>query len=493
MMMATAVVFCTKPVDSPHDVLKKAPVWSPCDNDPGLLCARIAVPPDPGKGGPRPSLQLTGHLTNPHLPVQQVFFFDPGGPGLSPGTTMRELLTRFPALDEEGVLVLGVEPLSSALPNRPDCVQATNDNTCEGYFQLLSAAITPESVRRIDAVRDALGVEKISFIGFSYGSVTATQYARSYPKNIRALILDGVVSDLRLLSNKQSRPPTARISDGTGASRLLDERLQVDCHTACSPKRVRSQWVSTLQRLRHQVFRREGLEISYTSAVSAMIELLELPDSSGIARKTSELKKVVLDGQGDVGEAVVFRAANSSRAPLNLPAQWTICSDSGALRKWTPDAVRLWASQNFERTAGFAPFFAQDSQACGAIRARSVPLIQAPLPAVPTLIFAASEDIITPAEHTHELWSQVRRGVLVTSHTPQHLSASSASCARQAFATFLHSPPDARSLIACQPPRTELRSRLYSVGSRQGTMGDAIFPNGGAWEPGAGYSSPISE
>ncbi|QOY62749.1 alpha/beta fold hydrolase [Lysobacter sp. H21R4] len=51
---------------------------------------------------------------------------------------------------------------------------------------------TTDAVRDLDAVRAALGVEKINLVGVSYGTRVAQQYAARYPAHTRSVVLDGV-------------------------------------------------------------------------------------------------------------------------------------------------------------------------------------------------------------------------------------------------------------------------------------------------------------
>jgi pimeloyl-ACP methyl ester carboxylesterase len=47
--------------------------------------------------------------------------------------------------------------------------------------------------RDMDALRSALGVDRISFYGASYGTLLGAQYAQLYPGRIRAVVLDSVM------------------------------------------------------------------------------------------------------------------------------------------------------------------------------------------------------------------------------------------------------------------------------------------------------------
>ncbi|SQI39970.1 Tripeptidyl aminopeptidase precursor [Serratia plymuthica] len=52
---------------------------------------------------------------------------------------------------------------------------------------------TDEAVNDVDIIRAALGEDKLNAIAFSYGTQVAALYAERFPKNIRALVFDGVM------------------------------------------------------------------------------------------------------------------------------------------------------------------------------------------------------------------------------------------------------------------------------------------------------------
>jgi pimeloyl-ACP methyl ester carboxylesterase len=71
---------------------------------------------------------------------------------------------------------------------------------------------TSIAVRDLDAVRVALGYERINLYGVSYGTRVAQHYLRRFPERTRAVILDGVVP-----------PNVALVADGAlQAQRALD-------------------------------------------------------------------------------------------------------------------------------------------------------------------------------------------------------------------------------------------------------------------------------
>lgn len=58
---------------------------------------------------------------------------------------------------------------------------------------------TSVAVRDLDAVRAALGYERINLYGVSYGTRVAQHYLRRYPQRTRSVILDGVVPPEQIL------------------------------------------------------------------------------------------------------------------------------------------------------------------------------------------------------------------------------------------------------------------------------------------------------
>lgn len=60
-------------------------------------------------------------------------------------------------------------------------------------LEFLANVGTVNVARDLDRLRAALGDEKLTFLGYSYGTRIGTTYAEQFPQNVRALILDGVI------------------------------------------------------------------------------------------------------------------------------------------------------------------------------------------------------------------------------------------------------------------------------------------------------------
>jgi len=61
------------------------------------------------------------------------------------------------------------------------------------YGEDLRLYSTEQAARDMDAIRAAVGDDKLSYLGYSYGTLLGAVYAQLYPRNIRAMVLDGAV------------------------------------------------------------------------------------------------------------------------------------------------------------------------------------------------------------------------------------------------------------------------------------------------------------
>ena len=146
---------------------------------------------------------------------------NPGGPGGSGVDTAiglaltlpLELLARFDIVgfDPRGVgLSTPVECISDSLkddinaaeptPRSPEEIDEALDlseevgNGCEDkYGDELGNFNTTYTARDMDRLREALGDEQLTYLGYSYGTTLGSTYAELFPDRVRALVLDGAV------------------------------------------------------------------------------------------------------------------------------------------------------------------------------------------------------------------------------------------------------------------------------------------------------------
>ncbi len=131
---------------------------------------------------------------------------NPGGPGNSALDTVQEVEKLLPAEVLATFDIIGVEPRAVGATELPcqfaSIVATIPDGTIAEVFRAYRAACakragnlaahvdTVSSARDIDRVRDAMGEDKISFVGLSWGSYLGAVYAQLFPSHIRAFLAD---------------------------------------------------------------------------------------------------------------------------------------------------------------------------------------------------------------------------------------------------------------------------------------------------------------
>jgi pimeloyl-ACP methyl ester carboxylesterase len=213
--------------------------WKPCPDIPKQLvgrgasnmsydCATVAVPQDWGNPGKGDKFQIQMIRVRSKSQTRRVgsLLINPGGPGGS-GVDMAVYLSYGPALGglptevTDKFDIIGFDPrgvgrsnpvkcistqdqdASFAAPPDPadqasfDSLVALNKKIAAGcgdkYGAQLPLFSTEQAARDIDAMRVAVGDAKLTYLGFSYGTLLGATYAQLFPKNIRAMVLDGAV------------------------------------------------------------------------------------------------------------------------------------------------------------------------------------------------------------------------------------------------------------------------------------------------------------
>ena len=195
--------------------------WKSCSDDSldPLQCARLSVPFDynnPSKGSF--SLKLVKHPAKIRTQRIGSMLVNPGGPGFG-GTTLAENAdSYFSSTLIDTFDIIGWDPRGTGESTPAvDCVDDydkyfTSDPSPETEAQqqvlvdaskafnaecekksgeILPYISTNSTARDMDMIRAALGEEKITYFGFSYGSELGATWATMFPNNVRAAVLDG--------------------------------------------------------------------------------------------------------------------------------------------------------------------------------------------------------------------------------------------------------------------------------------------------------------
>lgn len=141
----------------------------------------LLVPGGPAQSGVENHAFLVGRISQRLLATYDVVGFDPRGARHSSPITCKHV--EVPPFLPDLLSDAGYAKASAQVrTGTQECLTALGDRA--SLFGTTSAAAD------IDAIRVALGEEKLTFVGGSYGAKLGAEYARRYPGNIRAAVLD---------------------------------------------------------------------------------------------------------------------------------------------------------------------------------------------------------------------------------------------------------------------------------------------------------------
>jgi pimeloyl-ACP methyl ester carboxylesterase len=192
-------------------------VWRDCYD--GFECGRMQVPLDhsrPRSGDIEIALIRAPALDQSNkLGSLLVNFGGPGGPGVE---GVLNSVSFFPQELQDHFDIIGFDPRGVGQSSAVDCVDDFSefpllDSTpgpraysqqiefwrefardCQRRSSSLIQFVNTESAARdMDLIRAELGDEKLTYIGFSYGTLLGSAYAELFPDRIRAIVLDGVL------------------------------------------------------------------------------------------------------------------------------------------------------------------------------------------------------------------------------------------------------------------------------------------------------------
>lgn len=225
-----------------------APTWRACPEVPDELvgrgaqgmryeCTRIAVPRNWGTGAATGATAGPGTGQTFEIALIRVrserqhdrigsLVVNPGGPGASGVDTAVYLsfgsgFGGLPAAVTDRFDIVGFDPRGVARSSPVKCISDADLDASFGYdpdpesqasfdgFADLNTRVgrrcgdrygdqlplygTEQAARDMDAVRAAVGDEKLTYLGYSYGTLLGATYAQLYPQRVRALVLDGAV------------------------------------------------------------------------------------------------------------------------------------------------------------------------------------------------------------------------------------------------------------------------------------------------------------
>ncbi|KAH8887160.1 alpha/beta-hydrolase [Thozetella sp. PMI_491] len=185
-------------------------------------CGTLAVPIDHNNPSADSTLDLwvSRRKANGTAGSQGTFFFNNGGPGAASSTFWPYVTLGLPVFSQallEAFDIIAIDPRGIGLSTPIQCDHelwnaapksfATDDESfaalvdwnkkfsascAERTGPLFNFFDTVSTVKDYDLVREVLGVDKIHFAGYSYGTLQGQVYAELYPERVGRFVLDGL-------------------------------------------------------------------------------------------------------------------------------------------------------------------------------------------------------------------------------------------------------------------------------------------------------------
>jgi pimeloyl-ACP methyl ester carboxylesterase len=388
----------------------------------------VMNPGGPGGSGVDYLPNLVPDLTN-LLQHFDIVGFDPRGVGSS--DTVRCIADS----DLDKNFAYEPDPVSQSSWDGWVALQRRMADSCQTKFgEDLTLYATVQAAQDMDVVRSALGDQKFTYLGFSYGTLLGAVYAQLHPENVRAMVLDGAVD------------PTATSTEAAeGQAKGFQQALTNfttwcagnarQCDIAADPQGQVTKALTTAQT--NPVKARDGravtkglvfygiVEALYSqqiwSYLGSAIQDLNGGDPTAILRLSDFYTERDTSGH----YSTLFNAANSA---VN-------CADADYP---TVDEARALQSQWRAKYPLFGGFMAAGITTCAVWPAKKDPYPTGTAKcAPPILVVGTTGDPATPYASTQKLADMLGVGQVLTWEGSQHTAYPDTTCIRNAVDNYL--------------------------------------------------------
>ena len=330
---------------------------------------------------------------------------------------------------------VGADPFVDGSPVREADLVATSlafADACSLHSGwLLPYLGTVNAARDMDALRAALGVPALTYLGFSYGTALGAEYLSLFPGHVRAMVLDGDIDPALSFTE-------ASIQQGASFEASYQEfvaqcKAETSCPLGSDPDAIIS---SLLTDLAAHPVAIGGQTVGRGLALTALAAAMYDPTSWGLFYSAfSEASDGSMGGLEYLADTLVGRGPGGYDPSTEANAAIN-CADHAA-----PDSLAGYDSlaRSVQATE---PHFGQD-EVYSMLPCTFWPF-HGPAPAAlhvtaapPVLLVGATHDPATPYAWSQALQTQIAGSVLLTRDGYGHTSYPYSACVRSAVDAYL--------------------------------------------------------
>lgn len=398
------------------------------------LGSLVVNPGGPGGSGLEFLPQFALEATDDLLDRFDIVSFDPRGVAASTPISCLTDAERDAAQDRDPRPASEAERLSAL-----DQAVALNVRCVRSAPDLVPRMGTMNVARDLDRLRAALGDDRLTYLGFSYGTRIGAVYAGLFPDRVRALVLDGAVSP-------DSSPTVLRDGQLEGFRRAF-ARFSAGCaaHPTCPLVNVRDAITRLIARAAaHPIatFDSRPLTVGrvYAALAASMYDAAVWPDVwQGI-------------DQALAGSGAVLGLLSDVYAGRRTDGTWSNASESFTAVMCADTTARPTRSDTEPRSREiigadvlWGPVFADQGLLCDGT-ASAVDPVPAPLrapDAPPIVVIGTTNDPATPFEWAQQMAAALPSAVLVTHDGDGHTAYGTSACVTDLVGRYLLSatPP----------------------------------------------------
>lgn len=266
--------------------------------------------------------------------------------------------------------------------------------------EFLASVGTDSAARDMDVVRQAIGDDKLNYLGFSYGTELGTAYVERFPDRVRAMVLDGAIDPMQNAID-------SNIDQMAGFQTAFTD-YAADCakSAGCPLGTDPAQWVNRFHQLVDPLVANPGPTsdprgLSYQDAITGTINALYAPSYwkfltsglLGLQRQTDAGDLLMLaddyQGRDDEGHYDNGQDAFTAIRCVDSPTP----ADPSA---WAAADLRTRQVAPFVSYGGFTGFAPRDICAFWPVPTTSTPHTPAPAPPGSVVVVSTTHDPATP-------------------------------------------------------------------------------------------------